>query len=101
MRLIHLGGEATWLGEADESFAPGLLVRGREQDTIDVEDAGVQWTVPVGPEFGRYLRGHQSAPLPVVIPNRARWNESVRLVPIAPTAPGDRFGKYSDAPQAV
>ena len=38
MGLIHRGGEASGLGKADERLAPGLLMRGCEQDAVHVED---------------------------------------------------------------
>jgi hypothetical protein len=51
MGLIHRGGEASRLGNADERLAPGLLMRGCEQDAVDVEDGCRQGSGIVGPGF--------------------------------------------------
>src|ERR1700730_85824 len=59
MGLIDCGGEAVRLGKALERFAPGTLMRGCEQDAIDVENARGQPLGTVGLGSRGFADGHE------------------------------------------
>lgn len=86
MGLIQRGGEAVWLGKALQGLAPGPLVRGGEQDAIDVEDACTQGRG--GTRWGRrwFADGHGVGVTSNAVPD---GSHSVR--PSRATATGPRF----------
>jgi hypothetical protein len=56
--LIHGGREASWVGKTFESFAPSSLMGGREQDTVNVENACGQRFGMIGPGSSQFEDGH-------------------------------------------
>jgi hypothetical protein len=59
MGLIHRGREQVRVGETHQGFTPGLFVRRRQQDAIDIKYSGCQsWVVKSG------SAGFSKRPLP-------------------------------------
>jgi hypothetical protein len=56
--LVHRGGKPIRLGEAMERFAPGTLVRGCEQDAVNVENARGELRWKVRSRSGWFADGH-------------------------------------------
>ena len=61
--LIHGGREATRVSKTFESFSPSSLMRGCEQDAINIENARGQRFGMVGLESSQFEDGHKLMPL--------------------------------------
>jgi hypothetical protein len=64
--LVHRGGEAIRLSEAVERFAPGALMRGCEQNAVDVENARVQRLGMIGSAPRGFGDGDDGCTLPLL-----------------------------------
>jgi hypothetical protein len=60
MGLIHRGGKLIRLSKAGERFAPGTLMRGCEQDAVNVENARGQPLRVVGPGSRWFADSHEA-----------------------------------------
>jgi hypothetical protein len=58
LRLIHCGGEATGVGNAFKRFAPGTLMRGGQQDAVNVENCRRQGPRLRRSRFRRFKDSH-------------------------------------------
>jgi hypothetical protein len=58
MGLIHRGGKATGVGKTFEGFTPGTLMRGCEQDAVNVENGRRQGLRLLRSWFRCFKDGH-------------------------------------------
>src|SRR5580704_19577633 len=76
MSLVHCGGKVVRLSQALERFAPGTLMRGREQDTVDVENSRGQCAA-VGPGAHGFADDHHGRTL---LPISAKSSRHPKLI---------------------
>jgi hypothetical protein len=63
MGLVDRGGEAVRIGEPDQGFAPGPLMRRCQQDAVDIKNAGAQDPARAGPHRPGCVIAHLTDPL--------------------------------------
>ena len=91
LSLVHCGGKAVRLSHALERFAPGTLMRGREQDAVDVENSRGQCAA-VGPGAHGFADDHHGCTL-LPIPAKC---QSIKFVDVNGIIP-----RISSGPAAI